>query len=234
MVYNPLAAKVALVAGVRRGLPVWIHILVVVEAVGNVVIPKGFPRGVGRVESRPFGFPCFPYPVISIACVWHMGLSASGRGAEPHFGTVELTQLGLVKEDPVSVVIHLLKADLLIAEHFADKYPAVTPTDIAVVVHAACLKRPRVLEARHATRQHPCAGNIDAAWRLISKTFVRTFVIEYQAKAIKLLLLRRHRLSWGLCSVLFERAMHSLMPPVLLRTSRLDAFMNNAQLHPSQ
>jgi hypothetical protein len=34
MVYNPLAAKVALVAGVRRGLPVWILILVVVEAVG--------------------------------------------------------------------------------------------------------------------------------------------------------------------------------------------------------
>jgi hypothetical protein len=36
---------------------------------GNVVIPKGFPRGVGRVESRLFGFPCFPHPVISIACL---------------------------------------------------------------------------------------------------------------------------------------------------------------------
>jgi hypothetical protein len=35
---------------------------------GNVVIPKGFPRSVGRVESRPLGFPCFPYSVISMAC----------------------------------------------------------------------------------------------------------------------------------------------------------------------
>jgi hypothetical protein len=33
-----------------------------------VVIPKGFPGSVGRVESRPLGFPCFPYSVISMAC----------------------------------------------------------------------------------------------------------------------------------------------------------------------
>jgi hypothetical protein len=34
---------------------------------GNVVIPKGFPRSVGRVESRLLGFPCFPYSLISTA-----------------------------------------------------------------------------------------------------------------------------------------------------------------------
>jgi hypothetical protein len=28
---------------------------------------KGFPRGMGRVESRYFGFPCFPFLVISNA-----------------------------------------------------------------------------------------------------------------------------------------------------------------------
>ena len=35
---------------------------------GNVGIPKGFPKSVGRVGSRLFGFPCFPYSVISMAC----------------------------------------------------------------------------------------------------------------------------------------------------------------------
>ena len=35
---------------------------------GNVVIPKGFPRSVGRVGSRLYGFPCFPHSVISMAC----------------------------------------------------------------------------------------------------------------------------------------------------------------------
>jgi len=34
MVYNPHAAKAALVEVFRRVLPVWINILVVVEAVG--------------------------------------------------------------------------------------------------------------------------------------------------------------------------------------------------------
>jgi hypothetical protein len=36
--------------------------------VGNVGIPKGFPKSVGRVGSRLHGFPCFPYSVISMAC----------------------------------------------------------------------------------------------------------------------------------------------------------------------
>jgi hypothetical protein len=35
---------------------------------GNVVIPKGFPKSVGRVGSRLHGFPCFPHSVISMAC----------------------------------------------------------------------------------------------------------------------------------------------------------------------
>src|SRR5882757_6459851 len=35
---------------------------------GNVGIPKGFPKSVGRVGSRLHGFPCFPYSVISMAC----------------------------------------------------------------------------------------------------------------------------------------------------------------------
>jgi len=37
---------------------------------GNVGILKGFPKSVGRVESRLYGFPCFPYSVISMACFY--------------------------------------------------------------------------------------------------------------------------------------------------------------------
>lgn len=33
-------------------------------------ILKGFPKSEGRVESRLYGFPCFPYSVISMACFW--------------------------------------------------------------------------------------------------------------------------------------------------------------------
>lgn len=44
-----------------------VDIAVVVVSWGNVGIPKGFPRDVERVGSRFYGFPCFPYPVISTA-----------------------------------------------------------------------------------------------------------------------------------------------------------------------
>ena len=68
MVYKPLAVRVALVAGFRQALPVFRSMIVVVVAVGMWESPQGFPRGVGRVESRLLGFPCFPYPGISMAC----------------------------------------------------------------------------------------------------------------------------------------------------------------------
>jgi hypothetical protein len=68
MVYKPLALRVALVAGFRRGFAgLQIHDSRR-RSRGNVGIPQGFPRGVGRVESRLLGFPCFPYPGISMAC----------------------------------------------------------------------------------------------------------------------------------------------------------------------
>src|SRR5271169_2066796 len=68
MVYKPLAVRVALIAGLRRALPVFRSMIVVVVAVVMWESPQGFPRGVGRVESRLHGFPCFPYPGISMAC----------------------------------------------------------------------------------------------------------------------------------------------------------------------
>src|ERR1700722_7355882 len=68
MLYKPLAVRVALIAGFRRALPVFRYMIVAAVAVGMWESPQGFPRGVGSVESRLLGFPCFPYPGISMAC----------------------------------------------------------------------------------------------------------------------------------------------------------------------
>jgi hypothetical protein len=70
MVYKPLAVRVALIAGVRRPLPVFKYMIVVAVAVVMWDSPQGFSRGVAGVESRLYGFPCFPYPGISMACFW--------------------------------------------------------------------------------------------------------------------------------------------------------------------
>jgi len=66
-VYKPLAVGVALIAGFRRALPVFRYMIVVAEAVVMWESPQGFPRGVGRVESRFYGFPCRG---ISTAIFW--------------------------------------------------------------------------------------------------------------------------------------------------------------------
>jgi hypothetical protein len=63
----PLAVRVALIAGFRRALPVFRSMIVVAVAVVMWESPQAFPRGVGRVESRLYGFPCFPYHGISTA-----------------------------------------------------------------------------------------------------------------------------------------------------------------------
>src|SRR5277367_6150252 len=68
MVYKPLAARVALIAGFRRALPVFRYMIVVAVAVVMWESPQGFPRSVGRVESRLYGFPPFPHSGISMAC----------------------------------------------------------------------------------------------------------------------------------------------------------------------
>src|SRR5271169_5252795 len=87
MVYKPLAVRVALVAGFRRALPVFRYMIVVAAAVVMWESPQGFPRGVGRVESRLLGFPCFPYSGISMACF--CSLAKSRFSASPKFRSSE-------------------------------------------------------------------------------------------------------------------------------------------------
>jgi len=51
---------------------------IAVEAVGMWESRRDFQRSVGRVESRLHGFPCFPHPVISMACPWVFKFPANG------------------------------------------------------------------------------------------------------------------------------------------------------------
>jgi hypothetical protein len=78
------------------------------RCVGNVGIPKGFPSGGGRVESRHFGFPCFPLLVISNAhaCQCEVGSSAI------------ITDAKRVCEDSSRLVCEKTRARLLQSSRF--------------------------------------------------------------------------------------------------------------------
>jgi len=79
-----------------------------------VGIPKGFPKRVGRVESRLYGFPPFPHPVISMACfcrgachLWHRSYRS-----EAQLGHVEFSQLDISEVDAKEVFVHLLEPEI--------------------------------------------------------------------------------------------------------------------------
>jgi hypothetical protein len=78
------------------------------RCLGNVGIPKGFPSGRGRVESRHFGFPCFSLLVISNAhaCQCEVGSSAI------------ITDAKRVCEDSSRLVCEKTRARLLQSSRF--------------------------------------------------------------------------------------------------------------------
>ena len=62
--------------------------------------------------------------------------------------------------------------------------------------------------------------------------FMRPLVIVFPAKAIEDALLSREIEPCGACRFGFERAVHSLVPPILLRMAGLDPFRDDAELDP--
>ena len=47
----------------------------------------------------------------------------------------------LTEEDAVHVFVHLLKPNLFVAEHLADKNPSLVPADVSAVVYSPSLER---------------------------------------------------------------------------------------------
>ena len=116
-------------------------------------------------------------------------LLCSKHWAEPHFGTVELAQLGIAKENAVYVLIHLLKPNLFVTENFANENSTLVPTDVFAVVYSSSLERSGIHEARHSAGKQPCAGYVDISRRLVGECFVRALMVEHLSESVELPLL---------------------------------------------
>jgi hypothetical protein len=92
----------------------------------------------------------------------YLKISCSKRRAEPHFGTVELAQFGIAKEDPMHVLIHLFQSDLFVAKDFANKNSTLMPANVSAVIHPPRLERSWVLKARYPAGQQSSTGHVDA------------------------------------------------------------------------
>lgn len=73
---------------------------------------------------------------------------------------------------------------------------------------------------------------VPRGWRSLTKSFVRAVVVVSGAEAVEEPLLLEHRVARRIGGLLLERAVHPLVPTILLRLSRLDALGRDAELDP--
>ena len=87
----------------------------------------------------------------------------------------------------------------------------------------------RVLDGIDTTRELAERGRVSGGRRVVLNGLMGPLLIELSSKGIEARLLRAYGVRRRTQRLLFERAMHALMPSVLLGVARLDALMANAE-----
>src|ERR1700757_1436515 len=136
---------------------------------------------------------------------------------------IEFSDLHVSKEDSVESWCYQLKCQLFEAEYLADEDSRLMPTDVSAIVHASQQKTFRVIEFRQLAWQSDGAGVVETLWNLVVQALMRALIIKYVAKVIESALLCSKRCRRRSRRVLLQRAMHSLMPTVLLWSACLNA-----------
>src|SRR5260370_1778403 len=150
----------------------------------------------------------------------------------PQLVAVKSRQGKLRKVDGEPTVVLGQQAHLLAPENFAQKHVVLLPTKMTMWPHTAYQHALRVVRFRHARRKPARRRLIDRRRRLHLQRFVGTHLIVFLAKTVQRPLLLapvgRRRLS----RLLLQRAIHALVPALLLRMSPIDPFRHDPQLDP--
>src|SRR6266850_4680325 len=117
-------------------------------------------------------------------------------------------------------------------QRLADKDQLTGPFDLAVAAHPADRDIAAIARLVNPLRVGPRRGLVDRSRRLLSQRLVRSLVVVNRTKLLEALLLRRQAVGGRRGGLLLERAMHPLVPPVLLRLAGNDPLGPDAQLDP--
>ena len=147
---------------------------------------------------------------------------------------IEFSDLHASKEDSIKPWCDQLDAQLFEAKYFADEHSVLVPADIAAIVHPSQKQTFRVRELRQLAWQSDRTGVVETRWDLVVQALMRALVIEHVAKVIEAALLCAKGCRRRFRRVLLQRAMHSLMAAVLLRSASLNALMHNSELHAAE
>src|SRR5262245_11463693 len=128
--------------------------------------------------------------------------------------------------------VGLGKTDRLTDQDLADEDEFAAPLDLAVAAHAAHRERVGIDHFAHRTWIGPRRWDVVGSRCLESERLVRPLFVEVAAERVKARLLLGDRRGRRGCGFGLERAVHTLMTPVLLRLSRINPLRNNAKLEP--
>src|SRR5215469_10252111 len=158
--------------------------------------------------------------------------SSQRTRAEPSPLRMDVAQLDVdVAHQPVTPR-GLDDADRLADQRLADKDQLARPFDLAVAAHAAHRNLVAIVRILDPIRIGPWRRLVQRTRRPLSQRLVRPLIVIDRPEGVEPLLLARQTGGWRCRRLLLERAVHPLVPPVLLRLARHDPLGPDAQFDP--
>src|SRR6204780_875797 len=157
--------------------------------------------------------------------LWRLWLGS----ADPQLLRVQ--NADFVKAEPHSPVpvVDLLQAHRFAFQRVSDKDILPRPAHLAATRYPARVPVGRILYRPRPARIGSVRSSIMADRRLLSQSFMRALLVVLLAKLVETRLLRAPIAGRRLSRFLFQRPMHPLMAPVLLRLAGLDVFGRDPQ-----
>src|SRR6266446_6797728 len=130
--------------------------------------------------------------------------------------------------DRIPTLIDRQQAHALAPQHLAQKYIVpLLPAKMPMRMNAPHQHRRGILRLPHPRRIRPPRWLICAGRRLHPQRFMRPHFVVFLAEIRERSLLRSPILGRRHCHLLLQRAMHALVPPVLLRMSGLYSLLHD-------
>lgn len=145
---------------------------------------------------------------------------------------VELGQEDGVEEDGPDAVVRLLQSDVVVRERLRNEEQSMLEAKRSAGRDLLHQEVPGIFLGRELSRVRPGRGRVVRRWRVASQVLVRPFHVVLAAKGVERPLLRGGIGPWRANGGALQRPVHALMRAVLLRSSRMDALMLNAEPHP--
>src|SRR6516162_2294269 len=123
-------------------------------------------------------------------------------------------------------------ADRLADQCLTDKNQLARPFDLAVAAHAAHRNLVTIVRILDPIPIGARRRLVQRTRRPLSQRLVRPLIVVDRAEGVEPLLLAWQTGGWRRCRLLLERAVHPLVPPILLRLARHDPLGPDAQFDP--